>query len=329
MMKTIKQLTIALGLLTLPSAAGAQESIRMAFDKFTQTKGVQCSISESSSQDSTDKAVTKIIDVGVGQPNFKLFDELQKAFEAERSKSLSTFTRLNPMKNTTTQKVEITRKQGGNIIVGQEEKASYITMSFPCDDPDNREVYAAEWWTTVPGEIVRGRLIYSYGERPQQRQDIGDLLKSSDDLLKKYGNLVGKDWQNLLPKESRLIGRVPSLTGTDTAEVANIPVSAGTDMDEWLTRAMNNINHLSKGDWHRFFGLVTQKIMDNYADTSMSETMVVFGGIALDLCNNATQLDADEKEVCARRLKQVATTIQSNLPYVHDLLLLAAKRVEK
>ena len=86
---------------------------------------------------------------------------------------------------------------------------------------------------------------------------------------------------------------------TKSMSPSDIPYSG--DMDSWMNQAMNNIKHLSSSDWHRFFGLLTQKMMDR-GNKESAEDMVVAAGIVLDLCKNADQLDKDEREISARRL---------------------------
>ena len=47
------------------------------------------------------------------------------------------------------------------------------------------------------------------------------------------------------------------------------------------------------------------------------------------MCEDTVDLDKDEKDICAARLKDVATQLQSRSQYIHDLLMLAAKRLQK
>ena len=102
-----------------------------------------------------------------------------------------------------------------------------------------------------------------------------------------------------------------------------------TDIDTWMNQAMNNVKHLSNSDWHRFFGLLTEKMIKR-ANKESTEDMVVAAGIILDLCKNADQLDADEREISARRLQEVADHYftSDKDQYVNDLLLLAAKKLK-
>ena len=64
--------------------------------------------------------------------------------------------------------------------------------------------------------------------------------------------------------------------------------------DEWLASAMDHVETLSNSDWHRLFGVITQKMTDG--DIS-GEELVVAAGIVLQLCKHADQLDRYERAV--------------------------------
>lgn len=334
-MKTMKQLTAAMVLLTLPTAAGAQESIARVFQEFTTAKGINIAIREDTKRDSTNQSGAKIIDFAVGQPNFKLFDKLQSAFEGEKANAHGTFSRLNPIPGVTpdTPYIRIDLTTNGSILIGKNNQASYICMEFrPADKPGMREVYAAEWWPTEGKNIRQGALTYCYGpipERLQQMADVERWQKEAQALQKKLreSGSLNKEWQNLLPREARLIGQVPLVVGNDTIN-PNLPAD-DIGSKQWMLRAIDNVTHLSNGDWHRLFGLLTQKMLDGATSDDCAEDMIVSAGIIADLCNNATLLDYDEKKICAKRLKEVATMIQAHHSYAHDLLLVSAKRIEK
>ena len=59
--------------------------------------------------------------------------------------------------------------------------------------------------------------------------------------------------------------------------------------------------------------------------------MVVAAGLILDLCKNADPLDADEREISANRLTDVAQHYFDNdkHQYIYDLLMLGAKKLKK
>jgi hypothetical protein len=88
------------------------------------------------------------------------------------------------------------------------------------------------------------------------------------------------------------------------------------------------VSHLSNADWHRFFGLLTQQMMDKVNKKS-KEDLVVAAGIILDLCKNAS-LDDDERKMVVNRLNQMTGYFDSvEDEYIYDMLTLAAKKVEK
>ena len=99
--------------------------------------------------------------------------------------------------------------------------------------------------------------------------------------------------------------------------------------DSWMALALQRgVSNLSNADWHRFFGLLTQQMMDKVNKKS-KEDLVVAAGIILDLCKNAS-LDEDERKIVANRLYQVAECFDSDEDlYIHDMLTLAARKVEK
>ena len=93
-----------------------------------------------------------------------------------------------------------------------------------------------------------------------------------------------------------------------------------------MTLAMNHVKHLSASDWHRFFGILTQNMMER-AKKESGEDLIVAAGLVLDLCKNASQLDAEERRISAKRLTDVAEHYFNGdkLQYVYDLLMLGAK----
>ena len=88
------------------------------------------------------------------------------------------------------------------------------------------------------------------------------------------------------------------------------------------------VSQLSNTDWHRFFGLLTEKMMDSRYKES-KEDLVVAAGIILDLCKNAP-LDDEERRVAANRLLQVSECFDGDKSqYIFDMLELARKKVGK
>ena len=106
----------------------------------------------------------------------------------------------------------------------------------------------------------------------------------------------------------------------------DIPMKNGNTR-QWMQQAMTHVKHLSASDWHRFFGIMTQKMMDNGKNES-TEDMLVAANLVLDLCKNADQLDADERALAARRLQQMNKSEIIPDPYVRDLLQLGYRKLQ-
>ena len=70
---------------------------------------------------------------------------------------------------------------------------------------------------------------------------------------------------------------------------------------------------------------MTHHMLERKDDDSY-ENLVVAAGIILELCKNATPLDADERAISARRLEQVAANFKDQ--YIHDILILGAKKLK-
>ena len=101
------------------------------------------------------------------------------------------------------------------------------------------------------------------------------------------------------------------------------------NMDSWMALVMQRgVSNLSNADWHRFFGLLTQQMMDK-GNKESKEDLIVSAGLILDLCKNAP-LDDDERKVAANRLLQVSEYFDDDKnQYVFDMIELARKNVEK
>ncbi len=89
---------------------------------------------------------------------------------------------------------------------------------------------------------------------------------------------------------------------------------------------MKRVTHLSASDWHRFFGILTQKMLDE-GKTKSTEDMVVAANLILDLCKNADQLDDDERAVAAQRLQSMNNREKIGDEYVRQILQLGYKKL--
>lgn len=326
-MKTTMRL-LAIVLLALPQTMHAQAYegiISQAFDKILNTKGVSHSTIRDELRESTGGVEEKTVihNITVGRANFKLFDELKNAFTTDEDLRTSVYTCFGPLDDSYRQQWAVVKlKRGGDFRVGQKSGSSYAIATY--DDPQRpgyRLVYAVEWWDTDDKDIRQGVLLSSYGEKPAMHSysaaaDWGDRLKKRLDEV---------DW-------SAFQRQWPSLASADSLVKAYSPnneVDFATNPNAWARKAMSHVQGgLDESDWLRLFGMLTQKMLDR-VDKASKEDLLVAASILLDLCKNAEDLDKDERDICAARLKDVATQLQSRSQYVHDLLTLAAKRLQK
>jgi len=266
-------------------------------DEIINTKGVEHSVNKYKQREDS----TEIHNFRIGRQNFKLFDKLQKAFTSlERNPQLhSIYVNFNPIELSRSQPWSIRTSQGP-IVIGERPQSSYAIAVF--DIPykgDSRSVYAVEWWDTDDKDIRQGILVRTYGEKAQWREgdvDMGVALNT---------------------REAQ-------------ADATNIPTE-GTDLMEWLSKAINDSGNLESTDWLSIFGLLTQKIEDaaeSDLKTVTKEQLVVASSIVLKLCSDAP-LGDDEIEMCCKRLNLVAAKVSAHNMYVGDTLRLAMKRLRK
>ena len=330
-MKTTMKL-LAVMLLALPQTMHGQQyegMIDKAFEKILNTKGVSHSTIRDEHRESTGDVEEKTIiyNITVGQPNFKLFDELKDAFLAEEDGKTSVYTCFGPLEDGYRQQWAVKLKRGGDFRVGQKSGSSYAIATF--DDPKRkgyRLVHTAEWWDSDDKNIRQGVLLTSYGEKPAMQSysaTAGWVNKSVLDLL-------GKDKKWGKPGTER-VDVQQYMNMADSIMKIHFPnnhADYATNPQAWAREAMSNATNLDGPDWMRLFGMLTQQMLDR-ADRESSDDLIVAAGILLDMCKNAEDVEKDEKEICAIRLKDIATKLQSRSQYVHDLLLLAAKKLQK
>ena len=331
MMKTTMKL-LAIVLLVLPQTMQGQNYegiIDKAFDKVLGTKGISYSTIRDEHRETTGgvEEKTVIYNITVGRANFKLFDELKDAFLAEEDCKTSVYTCFGPLEDSYRQQWAVKLKRGGDFRVGQKSGSSYAIATF--DDPKRqgyRLIYTAEWWDTEDKDIRKGVLLASYGEKPAMHSYSASAEWGGKSAL----DLLGKDpkWATAeinIPDVQQYMNQVDSIM---TTRFPDNSVDFAYNPQEWARQAMKNPANLNRTDWMRLFGMLTQKMLDR-ADTESTEDLVVAAGILLDMCEDTVDLDKDEKDICAARLKDVATQLQSRSQYVYDLLMLAAKRLQK
>lgn len=327
---------LAIVLLALPQTMRSQSyegAISKAFEKVLSTKGVNHSTIREEHRESTGGVEEKTIihNITVGRANFKIFDELKNAFLTDEEFKTNIYTCFGPLDDSYRLPCVVKLKRGGDFRVGQKSGSSYAIATF--DDPQRqgyRLVYTAEWWDTDDKDIRQGVLLSSYGEKPaihshSAQADWSGKLRSLESRMQGEKSLLqGTDW-------AALRQQWPSLASADSLMKVYFPDNKAdftTDPNGWMRQAISHASNLDESDWLRLFGMLTQKMIDR-ADRESVDDLVVAAGIILDMCKETTDLDKDEKDICAARLKEVATQVQSRSQYVHDLLLLAAKRLQK
>lgn len=324
----------------------AQEQIKDLFHEIGEYAGVtQIGEQKTSSTDTTGITSESCISIiRVKRASFPVvFDKLKKAFDSESGHASMIYTHTgddntNGISVSPRQQWSVWRNGASPILVGSIKNSSYLMANF--DDlkhPGYRTCYAAEWSDSEDPDLCIAKLIYVYGHKPEtqaqsQRFNYLGTVTRPGELKIFSGQPSNLQINDSLKEQLQKLRNLPDSILTMKMETieplwGNLQdISINGDMNAWMNKAMNSVKHLSNSDWHRIFGLLTQKMMDR-ANKESSEDLVVAAGIILDLCKNATQLDSDEREVSARRLEQVANTLKSN-HYVHDLLMLGVKKLK-
>ena len=335
-MKKTMQL-LAIMLLALPQTMSGQAyegAISVAFETILNTKGVAHTTTQdvhrNSSTGGTEEKTT-IHNVTVGRANFKLLDGLKSAFAAEDGNATSIYTCIGAQDDTYRQTWAVKMKNGGNFLIGQKSGSSYAIATF--DDPNcegYRTVYAAEWWDTDDKDLRKGVLLCSYGEKPAMVSYQATARWGKDDNWSvNLGDMT--DMQKAMNRADSLF-KVHFPDGhVDFGKMhySDSRIDYTTDPKGWARQAMTDVESLNASDWLRLFGMLTQLMIDRAQKESDDEDMVVAAGILLDMCKHAIDVEPDERAICADRLKEVATQLQSRSKYVSDLLNLAAKKLQK
>ncbi len=338
-MKTKSIIIAAAALLTFAPDASAQKKIKEVFENVGKYSGVsQVSEQKTSATDSTGiNCESRIIVLKVQSEDFHtVIDKLQNAFENDKGKASISYTYTRKVDGNaqgvgSRQQWNVWRDGAAPILVGAIKNSSFFIANF--DDknrPGYRTFYAAEWSDADKSDAVMIRLTYVYGRKPDpvtNKQPVsyyGSVTwpgNIPDNLLDDLRNFPQTDMlsDSLFSQRWEQIGRQPNI-----GMPIDIPLK--TNPKEWMTLAMNHVKHLSASDWHRFFGILTQNMMER-AKKESGEDLIVAAGLVLDLCKNASQLDAEERRISAKRLTDVAEHYFNGdkLQYVYDLLMLGVK----
>ena len=308
-----------------PRYAGLK-ALYEVFDKISSTESVSISSNKKESSAINDKSEVldslceEISYIRVLKNDFSLLDELKTAFLIEDDHKTSVYTCFGPLDEAYRQPFAVRLNRGKDFYVGKKTDSSYAIATY--EDPNlqgYRMVIAAEWWKTDK-DTIEGVLLKSYGKKPQQHHYTAKAIwgdKKPSNLNDSNLNALMRQW--------------PSLASADSMMKVYFPdckVDFATNPSDWMRQAMGNTANMNASEWMRLFGMMTQKMIDR-AEKESSENLVVSAGILLDMSKNANSLDKDEKEICAARLREVAELLQSRNKYVHDILMLAAKKLQK
>lgn len=356
-MKTRSIIIAAIAMMAIVPTTSAQEEIKKAFQEVTDELAGVTKVGERTTAkvDANGIAIeSKVITVKVERKyQLAVSETLRDAFRNEASKT-SMFE-----EETGNEKLEldsalvhdlglrrmwsIWRDEDDAVLIGSMKNSTYYIANF--NDKKHkgyRTCYAAEWSNADDPEVYTAKLVYVYGQQPKTAHGIASVEPINIMGTASLKDLLPDDLMNRLNGQTRLpdslfVSSLDSLFNRSSKNVAigsfrldiptDIPFNGNTD--SWMAMVMQRgVSKLSNADWHRFFGLLTQQMMDKVNKKSM-EDMVVAAGIILDLCKNAP-LDDDERKVAANRLLQVSEYFDDDKnQYVFDMIELARKKVEK
>ena len=330
-MKAKSIIIAAIVLMAIVPSASAQEEIKKAFLEVTDELAGVTKVGEHNTAkvDANGIAIeSKVITVKVERRyQHSVSETLRDAFRNEASKT-SMFE-----EETGNERLEldsalvhdlglrrmwsIWRDEDDAVLIGSMKNSTYYIANF--NDKKHkgyRTCYAAEWSNADDPDVYTAKLVYVYGQQPKTAHGIASVDYPLNIMgIASRPDVLGED---IFKKQ---------LEDAFGHQKEDIPFNGNTET--WMSLAMQRgVSHLSNADWHRFFGLLTEKMM-NKAYKNAKEDMVVAAGIILDLCKNAP-LDEDERKIVANRLYQVAGCFDSDEDlYIHDMLTLAAKKVQK
>ena len=333
-MKTKSIIIAAIAMMAIVPTASAQEQIKKAFQEVTDELAGVTKVGEHNTAkvDANGIAIeSKVITVKVERRyQHSVSETLRDAFRNEASKT-SMFE-----EETGNEKLEldsalvhdlglrrmwsIWRDEDDAVLIGSMKNSTYYIANF--NDKKHkgyRTCYAAEWSNADNPEVYTAKLVYVYGQQPKTSHGIASVEPPNYFATVKWPDVLEEDIIKHAQQLKEAFG--------NKHQEEDIPFDG--NMDTWMSLVMQRgVSHLSNADWHRFFGLLTQKMIDN-ASKESKEDLVVAAGIILDLCKNAS-LDDDERRVAANRLLQVSECFDDvENQYIYDMLELARKKVEK
>ena len=354
-MKTRSIIITVIAVLAFSTGVSAQKKIKEAFAEIEKYDGVTTVSEQNTSKCIDTLGITcesSIVTLLVKKNYYSaVFDKLNKAFESDSKNASMTdvetagkrpdFDPIAAQMLGQRKQWSVWREDAEPVLIGGMGNSTYVIANF--DDkkhPNFRTCYAAEWTATANPDVYKAQLVYVYGRKPEKSQPL-QYSGSVTWPRKKDNNLFGavpmpNGMRQQMDDTLFVISgnRLPDFDHAFSNARPNITkpqdIPYNGDTDAWIGEAMNNVKHLSSSDWHRFFGLLTQKMIDR-ANKESHEDLVVAAGIVLDLCKNADQLDKDEREISARRLEDMAqhSFDSDKTQYIYDLLMLGAKKLKE
>jgi len=329
-MKAKSIIIAAIVLMAIVPTASAQEQIKKAFQEVTDELAGVTKVGEHNTEkvDTNGIAIeSKVITVKVERRyQHSVSETLRDAFRNEASKTSMFEEEMGGEKLELDSALvhdlglrrmwSIWRDEDDAVLIGSMKNSTYYIANF--NDKKHkgyRTCYAAEWSNADNPEVYTVKLVYVYGQQPKTAHGIASVGPPNHFATVSMPDVLGKD---IFKKQ---------LEDAFGHQKEDIPFDG--NKDSWMALALQRgVSNLSNTDWHRFFGLLTQQMMDK-ANKQSKEDMVVAAGIILDLCKNAP-LDEDERKIVANRLYQVAECFDINEDsYIYDMLTLAARKVEK
>jgi hypothetical protein len=329
-MKAKSIIIAAIVLMAIVPTASAQEQIKKAFQEVTDELAGVTKVGEHNTAkvDANGIAIeSKVITVKVERRyQHSVSETLRDAFRNEASKTSMFEEEMGGEKLKLDSALvhdlglrrmwSIWRDEDDAVLIGSMKNSTYYIANF--NDKKHkgyRTCYAAEWSNADNPEVYTVKLVYVYGQQPKTAHGIASVGPPNHFATVSMPDVLGED---IFKKQ---------LEDAFGHQKEDIPFDG--NKDSWMALALQRgVSNLSNTDWHRFFGLLTQQMMDE-ANKQSKEDMVVAAGIILDLCKNAP-LDDDERKVVANRLHHVIDHFDINEDsYIYDMLTLAARKVEK
>ena len=334
-MKTRSFIIAAIAMMAIVPTASAQEEIKKAFQEVTNELAGVTKVGEQKTAKVDRDGITiesnvTTIKVKGRNNQSSVFNMLKNAFKKESS-------------NTSMFEEETGNENGAeDILIGSMKNSTYYITNF--NDKKHkgyRTCYAAEWSNADNPDVYTAKLVYVYGQQPPGSSGIAeakslnimgtaslrDRLDDLKDRLKGLNQMPDGDFTTSLDSLFNRSLKNVAIGSFRLDSPTDIPFDG--NMDSWMALVMQRgVSNLSNADWHRFFGLLTQQMMDK-GNKESKEDLIVSAGLILDLCKNAP-LDDDERKVAANRLLQVSEYFDDDKnQYVFDMIELARKNVEK